>query len=411
MFSSKKTQVITDEKKIDELLSRGIENIFPNKEFLKSKLLKGERLTLYLGIDPTGKTLHLGHLIPLKKLGEFQKLGHQIILLIGDFTAMIGDPTDKSAVRKKLTREQVLENCKEYKKQASKIISFDGANKAFLKFNSEWLGKMNFSDVLELQTHFTVDQLLKRDMFAERTKENKPIFLHEFMYPLMQGYDSVAMDVDGEIGGNDQTWNMLAGRDLMKTLKNKEKFVVATKLLVDFSGKKMGKTEGNMVNLDQTPEDMFGKVMSWSDELIVPCFEIITDVSIEEINSIKEEMKNGGNPKEYKVTLAKAIVNMIHGREASEKSAENFINTFKKGEIPDDILEIKAQHGTHIKDLVVEAKVVSSNADWRRLVEENAVSVVGTDEIIKDPYIKAEKDITLRIGKKRFVKITLPTYL
>ncbi|HEY4494564.1 MAG TPA: tyrosine--tRNA ligase, partial [Candidatus Paceibacterota bacterium] len=260
MFGTKKTQIITDEKKIDEFLKRGVENIFPNKDFLKARLIKGERMTFYLGIDPTGPSIHLGHLIPLKKLSELQKLGHNIILLIGDFTAMIGDPTDKTSARKKLTREEILKNCEGYKKQVSKIISFSGSNKATLRFNSEWLSKLTFSELLDIASHITYAQTVKRSMFQQRIEEGKDLFLHEFMYPMMQGYDSVAMDVDGEIGGNDQTFNMLMGRDLMKSLKNKEKFVLATKLLTDSEGKKMGKTEGNMISLDQTAENMFGKV-------------------------------------------------------------------------------------------------------------------------------------------------------
>lgn len=407
MLWDKKPTIITDEKKIDELLSRGIEAIFPNKDFLKAKMMKGERLTFYYGIDPTGPNFHIGHLIPIKKLAKLQELGHQVIFLIGDFTAMIGDPTDKTAVRQKLTKEQVLENCKEYKKQASTIISFSGPNKALLKFNSEWLSKMSFSDVLDLASLVTVDQMLKRDMFVRRKEEGKPIYIHEFMYPLMQGYDSIAMDVDGEVGGNDQTFNMLMGRDLIKTLRNKEKFVIATKLLTDSFGKKMGKTEGNMVSLDQTPEDMFGKVMSWSDALIIPGFEIATDVPLFEIKQMEAEISRGSNPKEYKVTLAKEIVKMIHGKEEAEKAAESFVNTFKKGEVPEDVMEIMASHGTHLKDLLVPSKIVESNSEWKRLVEGKAVSVVGSDEIISDPYLKVEKDMTLRIGKKRFVKITL----
>jgi tyrosyl-tRNA synthetase len=407
MFGLNKKSIITDEKEIEAVLTRGVEAIFPNKDFLKSKMIKGDMLTFYLGVDPTGKTLHLGHAIPLKKLGEFQKLGHQIIFLIGDFTAMIGDPSDKTAARKKLSREEVLDNCKEYQKQASSFISFTGPNKAQLKFNSDWLAKMNFGDVLELASEMTVDQMLKRDMFARRMEENKPIYIHEFLYPLMQGYDSVAMNVDGEIGGNDQTFNMLAGRDLLKSIKNKEKFVIATKLLTDSSGKKMGKTEGNMVSLDQGPEEMFGKVMSWSDNLIIPGFEIVTDISNDEISQIKSSIDNGENPKNAKVRLAKEIVTKIHGAEAAQKASDSFDKTFSKGETPENIPEITIEHGSHIKDALVKEGIVSSNTDWRRLIESNAVTYSGTDEIINDSHIKADKDCTLRIGKKRFVKIII----
>ncbi len=408
MFNfNKKVEVNTDSKEIEKVLSRGVESIFPNKDFLMSKMVKGERLTFYLGVDPTGKTLHLGHAIPLKKLGQLQKLGHQIIFLIGDFTAMIGDPTDKSATRKKLTREEVLENCKQYQKQASKFISFSGANKALLKFNSDWLGKMNFGDVLELASKMTVDQMLKRDMFARRIEENKPIYIHEFMYPLMQGYDSVAMDVDGEVGGNDQTFNMLAGRDLLKSIKNKEKFVIATKLLTDSEGKKMGKTEGNMVSLDQSADDVFGKVMSWNDNLIIPGFEIITGVSIEEISSIKQSLDSGTNPKEIKTRLAKEIVSMIHDSESAERANENFEKAFSKGGVPDDIQIIKVSNGSSLRDILVKEGVVSSNSDWKRLIDGKAISHADTGEVISDAFIKIEKGLVLRVGKKRFVKIEL----
>lgn len=408
MFNfNKKVEVNTDKVEIEKVLSRGVESIFPNKDFLMSKMLKGERLTFYLGVDPTGKTLHLGHAIPLKKLGQLQKLGHQIIFLIGDFTAMIGDPTDKSATRKKLTREEVLENCKQYQKQASKFISFSGDNKATLEFNSHWLGKMDFGDVLDLASKMTVDQMLKRDMFARRMEENKPIYIHEFMYPLMQGYDSVAMDVDGEVGGNDQTFNMLAGRDLLKSIKNKEKFVIATKLLTDSEGKKMGKTEGNMVSLDQDADDVFGKVMSWNDNLIIPGFEIITDLSMEEISSIKQSLDSGTNPKEIKIRLAKEIVTIIHNKESAERANENFEKAFSKGGVPDDIQIIKASIGNSLRDILVKEGVVSSNSDWKRLVDGKAISHADTGEVINDAFIKVEKEIVLRVGKKRFVKIEI----
>jgi tyrosyl-tRNA synthetase len=408
MFNfKKKVEVVVDEKQIDSFLNRGVEAVFPNKDFLKSKLVKGERLSFYLGVDPTGKTLHLGHAIPLKKLGELQKLGHQIIFLIGDFTAMIGDPTDKSAARKKLTREQVLDNCKEYQKQASKFISFTGPNKAQMKFNSQWLNAMNFGDVLELASQMTVDQMLKRDMFQKRMAEDKPIFIHEFMYPLMQGYDSVAMDVDGEIGGNDQTFNMLTGRDLMKSIKNKEKFVLATRLLTDSSGKKMGKTEGNMVSLDQTAEDIFGKVMSWADNLIIPGFEIITDVPLEEVADIKVKIESGANPKEFKMKLASEIVGLIHGKESVEKARESFDKAFSKGEVPDDMQIIKAKKGTSLKEILVSSATVASGGALERLIEGNAIKYAGTDEVIKDKFIKIEdlKSNKLKIGKKDFRQI------
>lgn len=404
MFSFSKPKIIIDEKLIDEILSRGIENIFPNREYLKSKMLRGERVTLYLGIDPTGPTLHMGHVIPLLKLAKFQKLGHQVILLMGDFTAMIGDPTDKSATRKKLTHEQVLKNLEKYKEQASKFISFSGNNKAEFKFNSKWLAKMSFGDVLELASNFTVQQMLERDMFDVRIKEGKPVYIHEFLYPLMQGYDSVAMGVDGEIGGNDQTFNMLAGRDLLKSLKNKEKFVIATKLLTDSSGKKMGKTENNMVSLDQSPEEMFGKVMSWSDDLIIPAFEIVTDLNLSDIENIKISMDKGENPKQYKTKLAFEIVKMYYGEKLANVAEKSFENTFSNGGVPDDVLEVVSAAGTKIADVFLLEKIVISKNEFRRLVSEGAITNMDNDNKIINSDAEVESG-TYKIGKRRFIKI------
>lgn len=404
MFGFSKTKTIIDETQIDELLSRGVENIFPNKEFLKSKMMKGERVALYLGIDPTGPTLHMGHVIPLLKLSKFQKLGHQIILLMGDFTAMIGDPTDKTATRKKLTRTEVLTNLEKYKEQASRFISFTGSNKALFKFNSEWLGKMNFGDVLDLASNFTVQQMLERDMFQNRVKEGKPVYIHEFLYPLMQGYDSVAMDVDGEIGGNDQTFNMLAGRDLLKSLKNKEKFVVATKLLVDATGKKMGKSENNMVALDQSADEMFGKVMSWGDDLILPGFEILTEISLSEVQSIRESLAKEVNPRDFKVRLAFEVVKMYHGEKFAKEAEENFENTFAKGGIPEDALEVSVAQGSKLIDIFIIQQIVISKSEFRRLVIEGAMTHMESNVKIEDPEALVQNG-TYKVGKRRFIKI------
>lgn len=394
----------TDEARIKQVLSRGVENIFPNYEFVASKMGTGEQLSLYFGIDPTGPTLHIGHLIPLLKLSQFQKLGHKVTILIGDFTATIGDPTDKASARKKLSREEVLENMKKYKKQISRFIELDGENAAEWKFNSKWLGKMKFGDVLELASLMTVDQMLKRDMFATRQEEGKPIYIHEFLYPLMQGYDSVALDVDGEIGGNDQTFNMLAGRDLMKNLKNKEKFVIAMKLLVDPSGKKMGKSENNMVSLDQDHLEMFGKIMSWGDELIVPGFEIITDLPAEDIVSIKESLDSGKNPRDFKVHLARSIVGLCHGEKKAKAAEANFDKTFARGGVPDGIEEVSVSSDAMLSDILTTQQLVVSKGEYRRLVSEGAISNMDTGEKITDPNAKVSSG-TFKIGKRRFIKI------
>ncbi len=396
-----------DNRKIEEFLERGIANIYPSKDFLKEKLKSGKQLKIYLGIDPTGPTLHLGHAIPIKKLAELQKMGHKIILLMGDFTARIGDPTGKGESRKQLTKKQVLDNLKLYKKQASSLISFKGSNKAEIKFNSKWLGKMNFEDVLSLASKMTVQQMLERDMFQNRIKDGKPISIHEFMYPLMQGYDSVAMDVDGEIGGNDQTFNMLCGRDLMKEIKNKEKFVITVKLLEDNSGKKMGKTEGNMVALSDNPNEMFGKIMSWTDDLIIPAFELATNLGILEIREIDERLKSQNlNPKDAKVLLAQEIVSVFYNKESAIKAKNNWDKTFSKKEIPESIEEFIVDKNKKLSSLFLEYKIVSSNSDFKRLVDGGSITILEKDEKITD-YNSYPVNGVYKIGKKRFCKIIL----
>jgi len=393
-------KINTDQKKIDELLDRGVENIFPKREFLAEKLRKGERLTMYLGIDPTGPTLHLGHAINLMRLKRFQDLGHRIILLIGSFTAMIGDPTDKAATRKPLTREQVLENCEKYKEQASLFLNFEGENPAELKFNDEWLGKLNFGEILEIAGHLTVQQLLERDMFEKRMDDGKAIGLHEFLYPLMQGYDSVAMDVDGEIGGNDQTFNMMIGRDLLKSMKNKEKFVLTNRLLVDPTGAKMGKTTGNMITFDDSPTEMFGKIMAWTDGMIVPGFELCTFQG--DFQSAEKRLQAGENPRDLKMELAESIVAIYHSSEDAQKAKQNFIDMFSKKETPEEMPEFSLA-GKNIVDCLVESGLAKSKSEARRTVEQGGVSV---NEIVSTDFelVLSAGDI-IKKGKRFFIKI------
>ena len=392
-----------DVEKVREFLERGVENVYPSKDFVEKKLLS-ERSSVYLGLDPTGPTLHIGHAFQFRKLSLLQKLGHKIILLIGDFTAMIGDPTDKTAARIRLTREQVLENAKNYQKQASTFLDFEGPNKAELKYNSEWLAKMNFEQVLDLAAHMTVEQMLKRDMFDRRITEGKPIYIHEFMYPLMQGYDSVVLGVDGEIGGNDQTFNMLAGRTLAKQMQNREKFVVSFKLLTDTNGKKMGKSEGNMITLQDTPQEMFGKVLSWTDGMILPGFELCTDVSAAEMGQIAKDIAAGENPKLAKVRLAKEIITLYHGKKAADEAEAGFQSAFVKGGLPADTPEAVATKGADLYSVLKAAGLVASKGELRRLVEEGAVSEIGGDKISSIDFA-FEKDMDLKVGKRRFLKV------
>jgi len=395
----------TNSQKIEEILTRGVENIFPNKDFLKKKLASGEKLKFYLGIDPTGPTLHMGHAIPLMKLADLQKLGHEVILLIGDFTAMIGDPTDKSATRKQLTKKEVLKNATLYKKQASKFLNF-GFGGARLEYNSKWLAQMNFENVVSLASKITVQQMIQRDMFQERLKEEKPIYVHEFLYPLMQGYDSVAMGVDGEIGGNDQTFNMLAGRDLMKEISGKEKFVIATKLLVDSTGKKMGKTEGNMITLLDSPKDMFGKIMSWSDEMIGIGLELCTRLPMNEV----EEIKNMSNPRDAKARLAFEIVKTFYSEAEAKKAGEEFDKIFKNKELPSDMPIFETSVSNYdIVDLLSDAKLAQSKKEAKRLIEGNGVAVIseGNEVKVKDwkQQIKLEDGMIVKVGSRKFVRI------
>lgn len=384
------------------LFDRGVENIYPTREFLEKRMAEGKPLRLYVGYDPTGPTLHIGHGITLLKLRDFQLLGHKIIMLIGDFTAMIGDPTDKSAARTKLTKDEVLQNCKKYQEQAAAIIDFDGENPAELLYNSEWHGKMSFADVVELSSHFTVQRLMERDMFQKRLKDEKPVYLHELMYPLMQGYDCVAMDVDGEAGGNDQTFNMLAGRTLMKDLKDKEKFVVATKLLVDSTGKKMGKTEGNMIALDDSPEDMFGKVMRWSDEMIVPGFEICTRIPMDQLHEIEKKLSAGENPRDFKLRLAFEITKQFRGQDAAQKGADHFQTVIQSGDRPDEI-PVLAPSAYDIVSVLKEAGFASSNSDARRAIEGGGVKV--NDVKVEDISQEVQSGDVIQKGKRFFVEI------
>ncbi len=389
-------------QQIEEVLTRGVENIYPNKPALEKVLKSGKKLRIYNGIDPTGK-LQIGHGVVLNKLRQFQDLGHEIIVLIGDFTAMIGDPTDKLATRKPLTREQVLDNTKDYKKLIGKILDL---KKTKFMFNSQWLDKLNFLEVINLASEFTVQRLLERDMFEKRMKEGKVIHLHEFLYPIMQAYDCVKMDIDMEIGGNDQTFNMLTGRTLMKKMKNKEKFVLVMKLLEDPTGKKMGKTEGNAVSLVDKSEDMYGKVMSWTDGMIVPAFEIATNVPWAEVLQVKKDLTGGKNPKILKMLLAYKITEMYHGKQSAIAAEESFKQVFQERLNPDDIPAFKIKE-RNIIEVLVATKLATSKSEARRLIAQGGIKVDGKQ--IKDEDFEIKKvdqdGVVIQKGKRHFVKI------
>ncbi|MFA6171405.1 MAG: tyrosine--tRNA ligase [Patescibacteria group bacterium] len=401
--------VITNQEKIREVLSRGVEKIYPSYEALEKVLMSGQRIRLYCGFDPSAEALHIGNAIQLNKLRQFQELGHEVIFLIGDFTGMIGDPTDKTATRKKLTREEVRANAKNYKKQAGAYLNFKGENPAQVMYNSKWSDKVTFKDLIEITSNFTVQQMIQRDMFQERMKDEKPIHFHEFLYPVAQGYDSVAMDVDLEIGGNDQMFNMMCGRDLMRAMRNKEKYVLTTKLLADPNGAKMGKTEGNAVFMNETPENVYGQVMSWPDGIIDQAFELATMVPAEEVKKIQEDLKNPNtNPRDLKMKLAFEITKIIHNQAKAKKAQKHFIKTVQHKEIPDEVRELSMSSGTrNIVDLLVSANLVASKGEARRLIEQGGIKING--EAVKDANmnIETKEGMIIQRGKRQFVKISI----
>lgn len=377
-----------------ELLTRGVANVIPQK-LAEEKLKSGKKLRLYWGIDPTGARIHLGHAVPMRKMKAFADAGHEVIFLVGSFTAMIGDPSDRESLRQPLTFKQVKENFETYKEQASKILDF---SKVQVRYNNEWLEKLNFGQILKLASVFTVQQMMQRDMFKKRLKEGKDIGVHEFLYPLMVGYDSVVLDVDGELGGTDQEFNMLAGRTLQRAMDKREKFVLTVKLLEGTDGRKMSKSYDNCIYLNDSPNDMFGKVMSVKDDLMPQYFDLCTDVYEKDWKKIVK-----GNPRDAKVKLAAEIVALYHGKVAAEKAEAEFNTVFAKGGVPEDIPQAKAQKGESLIDLLVREGIVTSKSDARRLIDQNAVSIDGNT--IESHDQSAEQGI-VKVGKRKFIKIT-----
>ncbi len=381
--------------KIQELLTRGVAEVYPNKKALVD-LLNKKRITLYQGFDPSMPSLHFGNLVGAMKLRQFQKLGHRVIFLIGDFTGMIGDPTDKTATRRQLTREEVTKNAETWKAQLKNILDFEGKNAVEIRRNSEWSDKITFKDLIGITSNLTVQQMIERDMFQVRIKEGKPIYLHEFLYPVAQGYDSVAMDVDLEIGGTDQTFNMLAGRTLMKAIKNKEKAVLTTKLMVDKDGKKVGKTTGNALFVSSGPVDFYGGIMAFPDEVITLGFELLTEVDLKGLEkSVKE------NPMDEKKRLAFEVVSLVWGHDEARKAQSAFETTFQKKENPNNIMELSVPKNETVVDII--ARIVGSKSQAKRLIIQRAIDIDG--KVITHAYQTVVSGATIKIGKTQFVKI------
>ncbi len=396
------TAIITDKARIEEMFERGtVVEVLPSKAELVSKLTKGERIKVYIGLDPTSTALHIGHAKNLIFLEELRQLGHEVIVLFGDFTAQIGDPSDKGAARKQLTPDDVKKNVAGWLKQVKPILDFDDKkNPAQIRYNSDWLAKLTMAEVANLATNFTVQQMLERDMFQKRLKDNAPIYLHEFLYPLMQGYDSVAMDVDAELCGTDQIFNALAGRTLSKRILNKDKFVIALNLIANpKTGELMSKSNGTGVFIDQSATDLYGAIMALPDPMIDPLFLNITRIPLSEKDSI---MALG--PRKAKALIALDIVKRFHGEAAAKEAEEAFEKTFAKGGVPEDVLEVEYIAGSSLPEALIVARVLASKAEWRRLVDGGAVRDESDEKII-DPNFTPIKTIVIKIGKRRFVKL------
>lgn len=382
----------------NELLTRAVEEVVP-KALAEEKLKSGKKLRLYLGIDPTGSKLHLGHSVPLRKLQAFADAGHEVIFLVGSFTAMIGDPSGRDLQREPLTKEQVIANFETYKQQAGKVLDF---SKIKIVYNHEWLEKLGGAEMLRLASLFSVQQMEERDMFRQRRKKGLTIGVHEFLYPLYVGYDSVMLDVDCELGGSDQLFNMLAGRTLQTALGKREKFVLTTKLIEGTDGRKMSKTYDNCIWLEDSAKDMYGKTLRIEDRLITTYMECCTSIPMEEIITIEKAMNKEENPMTFKKELAHEIVRMYHGEEAAKKAAEEFTKVFSDKEMPTDIPEVKAKKGESLLDLLLREKLITSKSDGRRLLEQKGIHL--NDKAVTDVNAAAVAG-TYKVGKRKFVKI------
>ena len=393
----------TSDKKINDVLTHGVVDVIVREELIK-KLKSGKKLRIKLGIDPSGTDLHIGHMVVIKKLREFQEMGHQIILLFGNFTGQIGDPTGKAGARKIKTKEILEANTKKYIDQVKFFLDTD---KAEIRWNADWLEPLNFADIVKLASCFTVSQMLERDMFKKRMQANQPISMHEFMYPLMQGYDSVALEADLELGGTDQTFNLLAGRTIQKANGQVPQDILTVPLLEGTDGvKKMGKSEGNYIAVDDIPKDMFGKIMRVPDELIIKYFTLATNVSSNEIAEFEKRLKEGENPMILKKQLGKELIKIYHNEEEAEKAEQGFIAVFSKNELPDDIeLKKVGSSKMNIIDLIIENDMAKSKSEARRLIEQGGVKIDGEKITDTNLILDLKEEKLLQVGKRKFLKV------
>ena len=393
-----------------QLIERGTVDVI-SREDLQAKLARsvatGVPLLIKAGFDPTAPDLHLGHTVLLQKLRHFQLLGHQICFLIGDFTGLIGDPTGKSETRPRLTREDVVRNAETYKEQVFKILD---PEKTRIVFNSAWLGTLSSYDMIRLASELTVARMLEREDFRLRFESNRPISIHEFLYPLIQGYDSVALKADVELGGTDQLFNLLVGRDLQRSHGQEPQVVITMPLLEGLDGvNKMSKSLGNYIGITESPDNVFGKVMSVSDSLMFRYYELLSDLTSEEIARLKADLAAGQvHPKEVKVRLARELTARFHGQESAARAESNFEQVFARHELPEEIAECEIAAGEEsvwLPKLLLDAGLVSSTSDGRRMIKQNAVSLDGEKVTDVDAAIPARGTVLIKVGKRRFCRV------
>jgi len=385
------------------IFERGADEILPLEE-LKKKLQKNKPLRIKVGFDPTAPDLHLGHTVVINKMKQLQDLGHEIIFLIGDFTGMIGDPSGKNVTRKPLTKDEVLENSKSYQEQIFKILDKD---KTRIAFNSEWMGKMSSSEMVSLASKQTVARMLERDDFSKRYNSEQAISIHEFLYPLVQGYDSLALQADMELGGTDQKFNLLMGRDLQKQAGKEPQVILTMPLLEGLDGvQKMSKSLDNYIGIDETPDDMFGKLMSISDDLMWRYLELLSFESLETIESWKKEVEDGENPRNIKFRLAEEIITRFHSNELAKQAQQNFIDRFAKNQTPDKMDEFTFQNGTKIASLLKDSNLVSSTSEAFRMIKQGAAKMDGEKITNKDLEPTVGTSV-YQVGKRKFARVTI----
>ncbi|WBA09086.1 tyrosine--tRNA ligase [Salinivibrio kushneri] len=384
-------------------LKRGVDEVIPEDE-LVAKLKEDRPLRIKLGADPTAPDIHLGHTVILNKLRAFQALGHEVIFLIGDYTGMVGDPSGKNTTRPPLTREQVLQNAETYKEQVFKIL--DPA-KTRIEFNSKWLGELGTDGMIRLAASSTVARMLERDDFKKRYTSNQAIAIHEFIYPLLQGHDSVALEADVELGGTDQKFNLLMGRELQKQAGQKPQVVMTMPLLVGLDGvKKMSKSAHNYIGVSESPDEMFGKIMSISDDLMWDYYELLSFRPLEEVAQFKQDVQAGKNPRDIKILLAKEIIARFHSDDAAEAAEQTFVNRFQKGAMPDEMPSFTFEQGMAIANLLKEAGLVNSTSDALRMVRQGAVKIDG-EKVEDTKLVPAAGEAVYQVGKRKFARVTL----